>query len=78
MSREMLSMRKGNEVLCLKGLCGLRKGQIEKSCSIGRSTVYEYVRRAEEAGLSWPLAEDMNEVELDRLLFPPPPSVPFG
>jgi transposase len=71
-------MRKVKEVLRLKWLCGLSNRQIAKGCSIGRTTVAEYVRRAKEAGLSWPLAEGMDEAELNRLLFPPPPSVPSG
>lgn len=76
MSRKRLSMRKVNEVLRLKWSCGLSKREIAKSCSISRSTVSEYLRRADEAGISWPLPEGLSEGDLDRLLFPPPPSIP--
>ena len=74
MSAKRLSMRKVKEVLRLKWLCGLSHRQIAKSCSIGRTTVSEYLRRAKEAGLSWPLPEGMDEASLDRLLFPSAPS----
>src|SRR4030042_109727 len=75
MSRKRLSMRKVNEVLRLKWSCGLSIRQISKSCSISRSTVSGYLRRADEVGVSWPLPEGMSEVDLDRMLFPPPPSI---
>ena len=36
-----------------------------------RTTVYEYLVRAEGAGLSWPLPEDMDDEALEARLFPP-------
>lgn len=36
----------------------------------------EYLRRAESAGLSWPLPTDASDARLERLLFPPPPDLP--
>jgi transposase len=68
-------MRKVREVLRLRLQCGLSKRQIAASCSIGLGTVYEYVRRARDAGVSWPLPEGLGDEELERLLFPPPPKV---
>ena len=35
----------------------------------------EYLRRAAEAGLSWPLPEGLKESELEQRLFPPPPEL---
>jgi len=78
MSAKRLSMRKVKEVLRLKWECGLSNRQIAKSCSIGRATVAEYLRRARDAGFCWPLPDGLDEAELDRRLFPPPPSVPPG
>jgi len=77
MSTKRLSMRKVKEVLRLKWECGLSNRQIAKSCSIGRATVAEYLRRAKEAGLCWPLPSGLDEAKLEKLLFPPPPSVPL-
>jgi len=74
MAQERLTMRKIREVLRLKRECGLSNRAIARSCSISHSTVGEYVRRAEEAGLSWPLPEDVDEDRLFELLFPKPPA----
>lgn len=46
-------MRRTKEVLRLRYELGLGQRQIARSCSIGRSTVHEYLKRAEAAGLSW-------------------------
>ena len=76
MSAERLSMRKIKEVLRLKYDCDLSNEAIASSCGVGRTTVREYLRRAHQAGLSWPLPEEMSDGDLERLLFPPPPSIP--
>jgi transposase len=73
MVQERLTMRKIREVLRLKWECGLSNRAIARSCSISHSTVGEYVRRAKEAGLSWPLPDDLDEERLFKLLFPKPP-----
>ena len=69
-------MRKIKEVLRLKWAQGLSNRQIAKACGIGRPTVSEYLRRAAEAGLAWPLPAGLDEANLERQLFPPPPSLP--
>jgi len=46
-------MRKIKEVLRLKYDCGISEREISRSCSISRSTVADYTRRARAAGLSW-------------------------
>jgi len=71
MSRERIPMRTIKEVLRLKWSCGLGRRAIAKSCSVAKSTVDEYVSRAEWAGLSWPLPDELDETALDRLLYPP-------
>jgi transposase len=65
-----LSMRHVQEVLRLKWGCGLSERKIAHSCGISRPTVAEYVRRAQVAGLSWPLPEALDAAALERLLFP--------
>lgn len=69
-------MRKIKEVLRLRWAQGLSQRQIARSCGISRPAVGEYLRRAEQAGLGWPLPEELDEGALERLLFPPPPAVP--
>ncbi len=73
MAQERLTMRKIVEVLRLKWECGQTDRAIARSCSISHSTVAEYLRRAREAGLSWPLPADMGEDRLYELLFPKAP-----
>jgi transposase len=65
-------MRKIQEVLRLKWESGLSNRAIARSCSISPTTVSEYVRRTQAAGLSWPLPENLDEDQLYRLLFPKP------
>ena len=66
-------MRTIKEVLRLKWSCNLGRRAIAKSCGIAKSTVIEYLRRAERAGLSWPLPEELDDpaLPLEHLLFPP-------
>jgi transposase len=62
-----LSMRKIREVLRLKFDRGLSNREIALACSIGRTTVGEYLERVARAGLKWPV--DIDDEQLDRLLF---------
>ena len=68
-------MRKISEVLRLRAQ-GRSIREIAQSVGAGRTTVGEYLRRAEAAGLAWPLPEGVGEEELDARLFPPPLPVP--
>jgi transposase len=54
---------------------GLTSRQAAASLGLARSTVAEYIRRAEEAGLGWPLPPDCDDFILERRLFPPPPLI---
>lgn len=67
-------MRKIREVLRLRHDHGLSTRTISTGCSVGSTTVYEYLRRARDAGLGWPLPEDLDDEKLEHLLFPPLPS----
>jgi transposase len=64
-------MRKISEVLRLKAE-GRSIREIAASTGAGKTTVGEYLRRAEAAGLGWPLPEGLGEERLEELLFPPP------
>jgi hypothetical protein len=55
MAAERLSMRTIKEVLRLKWEKKLSKKLIAKSCNIARSTIRDYLERAQHAGLNWPL-----------------------
>ena len=70
MAQTRLPMRKIKEVLRLKYESDRSHGEIARSCAIAHSTVLEYLRRAEAAGLNWPLSADITDAELERRLFP--------
>jgi transposase len=70
MPQERLTMRKIREILRLKWELKLSERVIARSCCISRSTVAEYVRRAEATGLKWPLPEDQSDSQLFELLYP--------
>jgi transposase len=70
MPQERLSMRKISEVLRLKWACGLSNRAIARSCHLSHSTVSEYLKRAQAAGLKWPLPEALGEDGLYLTLFP--------
>ena len=50
-------MRKLREVLRLRYELKLGYQQIGRSCAIGVGTVHKYLKRAEAAGVTWPLPE---------------------
>jgi transposase len=62
-------MRKISEVLRLRFELSFGYRQIAQSCLIGVGTVHEYLKRAEAAGLRWPLPDGMTETKLDEMLF---------
>jgi len=66
-------MRKIKEVLRLNA-AGLSNRRIAQVCGIGRTTVADYLRRLSVTGLSWPLADDLDESEIESRLFPEPPA----
>jgi transposase len=63
-------MRKIREILRLRWECKLSYRAIARSCAIGTSSAHECVRRAEQAGLSWPLPEELDDEALDQRLYP--------
>lgn len=69
MATVRLSVRKIREILRLSWGLGLRPGEVAASCNIARSTVQDYLLKAQAAGLSWPLAPEMDDAALENLLF---------
>lgn len=66
-----LPMRKIREALRLRA-SGLSLREIGSSLGVGRTTVGDHLRRAELAGVSWPMPETLSDAALETLLFPPP------
>ena len=54
-------MRKTVEILRLKHEVGLTNRQIARSCGLSHPTVSRYLERAQQAGLTWPLPEELDE-----------------
>ena len=75
MAQERLTLRKIKEILRLKFEIQLSNRAIAGACKVSNSTVGEYLKRAEAAGVSWPLGE-IGEEELYRKLFPEQKAVP--
>ncbi|MGC9976188.1 MAG: IS21 family transposase [Syntrophales bacterium] len=71
-------MRKIKEVLRLNWENNLSARQIARSCDIARSTVQDYLNRAQIAGLTWPLPEELDDTALEHLLYPPACCVSAG
>jgi len=70
MPQERLTVRKIREILRLKWECQLSERVVARSCRTSHSTVGDYVKRAETAGLKWPLPEELSDNQLYGLLFP--------
>ena len=66
-------MRKIKDILRLRFEAKLGYRGIAQALGIGYGTVVDYLNRAKEAGLGWPLPADMDERDLGRLLFPTQP-----
>ena len=73
MAQKRLSMRKIRDVLRLKYGLGRSHREIAAILRISHSTVGSYVRRAREAGVSWPLPDELDDRRLEAALYPPTP-----
>ncbi len=69
MTKKRVNMRKIREVLRLKFDHHLSDRDIGRSVRLGRTTVQNYVKRALSAGLTWPLTPELDDVQLETLLF---------
>lgn len=68
MANRSISMRMAREILRLYFGLHLKKRQIGRACGVAPSTVVDYIQRAEEAGISWPLPEDLDDTAIEALL----------
>lgn len=61
MAAKRISMRHIKDVLRLKYDAGLSQRQISKSLSISLGAVSEYLRKARDAQISWPLKKGLTD-----------------
>lgn len=66
-------MRMIKEVLRLYHSCGLSHKKISKAIGCSHGSVAEYLHRAQAAGFTWPLPEDLDDAQLEKRLYPPGP-----
>jgi transposase len=62
-------MRKIREVLRLRFDFKLSYNKIAQSCQMGRSTVGDYIHRFEKSQITWPLPDDIDDSQLEQMLF---------
>jgi transposase len=67
-------MRKIKDVLRLHHDAGLSRRGIAQALNVSYGSVVNYLNRAKQAGLAWPLPDGMDERTLGRLLFPSQPA----
>lgn len=72
MANMRVPMRRIKEVLRLKHHCRFSHREIAANCQMAVSTVSEYLKRAQDAGLSWSEAQNLSERELGSRLFANP------
>ena len=70
MPQERLTVRKIRDVLRLHHQAELSNRAIARTCKVSNSTVGDYLARAAQAGLGWPLPDDLSDAELQKRLFP--------
>src|ERR1700733_13390286 len=68
MPAERIGMRDAREIIRLK-FSGLSTHEIARRLGMARSTAREMLKRAETAGLVWPLPDDMNDEALEGALY---------
>lgn len=76
MPRRRMSAGVIREILRLKSQ-NLSVRQISRSVKKGKSNVQRLLHNAEEAGLKWPLPEDLDDQKLEEILYPKPEVVVF-
>ena len=64
-------MRQIREVLRLRFEKNLSERQMAQAIGVGRTTLQGYLKKAAQAQLSWPLPPELNDAELEKLLYPP-------
>jgi len=72
MSRERTDMRKIRDIIRLHFDCKMSANQIAGNLGVARSVVQECLRRVKAKDLTWPLPEELDDFQLERLLYNAP------
>jgi tripartite ATP-independent transporter DctM subunit len=65
-------MRKTREILRLRWADKRSLREVGLACGVGSTTVHDVLARAKAAGLTWPLADDLDDAALEAKLYAPP------
>jgi transposase len=66
-------MRQIREVLRLRFEKNLSERQMARAVGVGRTTIQGFLKKAAQAQLTWPLPPELNDEQLEKLLFPSDP-----
>ena len=69
MPKEKLPMRKIRDVLRYRYSVGLSLDAIARSLKLSKGVVAKYIRLFQEAGITWPIPEDLDDLSLEKKLF---------
>lgn len=69
MAKARVAMNMIEEVLRLHHECGRSQREIARSCGLSAGAVNKLLRLAGEAGVAWPLPEDLDEAQLEERLY---------
>ena len=75
MPQERLPMRKIRDVL-RQAAAGMSSRKIAAGLAVSKTTIQNCLKRAEAAGVSWPLPDDVTDERLEAQLYPPPETIP--
>ena len=75
MPAERLSMRQIRDVLRLRFASKLSQRAIAKSLRLSQGAVSTYLTRARAASIVWPLPDDLDDAQLEALLYLPAPTI---
>jgi len=65
-----IPMRQIITIMRLKYEAKLSNEKVARACGVSKGVVSKYLHLAAARGLAWPLPEDTDEAQLERLLFP--------
>ncbi|MCK4504326.1 MAG: transposase [Candidatus Aegiribacteria sp.] len=70
MAQKRAEVRMIKEILRLHFECGYADRVISRICGKSRPTIKAIYSNVEKAGYSWPLPEDLDDAELERIVYP--------
>ena len=70
MAQKRAEVRMIREILRLHSECGYSDRKVSLICGKSRPTVKAIYSAVERAGYSWPLPDELDDVDLERIVYP--------